>query len=73
MQLVGKKSEQKKEEEWLNIVEDMVQICTQLFKHIDVNKKDNALESMAERVNLYKYVIDKNKKQHEKAPQSRAS
>jgi hypothetical protein len=40
MDLVGKKSEQKKEEEWLNIVEDMVEICAELFKHIDANKKN---------------------------------
>lgn len=31
-ELFGRKSEQKKEEEWLNIVEDMVEICTSLFK-----------------------------------------
>jgi DNA polymerase I-like protein with 3'-5' exonuclease and polymerase domains len=39
----------------------MVEICTALFKHVEVKGKDGGLEQMIERVQLYRFVIEKNK------------
>lgn len=51
------------EEEWLNIIKDMIEINDELISHIKINE-NLQLKNMIQRVNLYKSVIEKNNSKH---------
>mgnify|MGYP000895584166 FL=1 len=48
------------EQEWFNIIKDLIEISTELYGHLDATTKTAALRTGMERVTLYKMVIEKN-------------
>lgn len=48
------------EQEWLNIISDMIEICEEVVRNIRVEDHSENLASMIERVKLYKKVVEKN-------------
>ena len=60
LELIGQREEQKMEQEWFNIIKDLIEISTELYGHLDATTKTAALRTGMERVTLYKMVIEKN-------------
>ena len=48
------------EQEWLNIISDMIEICEEVIRNIRIEDHNQNLASMIERVKLYKKVVEKN-------------
>lgn len=48
------------EQEWLNIISDMIEICEEVIRNIRAEDQSSNLASMIERVKLYKKVVEKN-------------
>ena len=52
------------EQEWLNIISDMIEICEEVIRNIRIEDHNQNLASMIERVKLYKKVVEKNQTSH---------
>lgn len=55
------------EQEWLNIISDMIEICEEVIRNIRVEDHNENLARMIERVKLYKTVVEKNQASHKLA------
>lgn len=62
-ELIGAESDSM-EQEWFNIIVDMIEICDELIKNISFEHTSHHLRAMVERVTLYKTVVDKNQMDH---------
>lgn len=49
------------EQEWLNIIVDMIEICEELIKNINIESSTHNIKDKIERVSLYKTVVEKNR------------
>lgn len=52
------------EQEWLNIISDMIEIHEEVIRNIRMEDHNENLVRMIERVKLYKTVVEKNQTSH---------